>query len=114
MRVLCLAAHPDEEVLGAGGTLLRHRAAGDQVSLVVATVAYTPRWPAEIVQRKRAYCVAVAKGLGVNELKFLDFRSMHLAALPAMELNDAVARIVREVEPETIFAPPCDDLNSDH
>ena len=54
MRVLCLAAHPDDEILGAGGTLLRHRAAGDQIALVIATVAYTPRWPAEIVQRARS------------------------------------------------------------
>lgn len=38
MRVLCLAAHPDDEVLGGGGTLLKHRASGDHMHLVVATV----------------------------------------------------------------------------
>ena len=42
MRVLCLAAHPDDETLGCGGTLLRHTEAGDETFLVVATVAYAP------------------------------------------------------------------------
>lgn len=114
MRVLCLAAHPDDEVLGAGGTLLRRRAAGDEIGLVVATAAYVPRWPADVVQAKRAEAIQVARELGVSWLKFLDFRSMHLAAQPAMELNDAVAAAIGEFQPEVVYAPPFDDVNSDH
>ena len=36
MRVLCIAAHPDDEVLGVGGTLLKHQAGGDDVLVALA------------------------------------------------------------------------------
>lgn len=114
MRVLCLAAHPDDEVLGAGGTLLKHHAAGDQTRLVVATVAYTPRWSASTVQRKREECIKASGLLGISDVRFLEFKTMHLNALPAIELNDAVGRTVREFDPHVLYAPPIDDVNQDH
>jgi len=114
MKVLCLAAHPDDEVLGAGGTLARHRAGGDETYLLVATVAYEPRWSADVVRRKRAECLAAAEVLGLRDVHFLEFPTMHLNALPALELNDAVGRAVADVAPDVVYAPPCDDLNRDH
>lgn len=114
MRVLCLAAHPDDETLGAGGTLARHAAAGDALRLVVATVAFTPRWTEEVIARKRDECLAAAEILGVGDVRFLGFRTMHLNALPAIELNAAVADELADFAPDVIYAPPCDDLNRDH
>jgi LmbE family N-acetylglucosaminyl deacetylase len=114
MRVLCLAAHPDDETLGAGGTLLRHAADGDETFLAVATVAYEPRWPAEVIARKRAECLAAAADLGIRDVRFLGYRTMHLNALPAIELGDALARLIQELRPEVVYAPPLDDLNRDH
>lgn len=114
MRILCLAAHPDDEVLGAGGTLLRHTQSGDETRLLVATKAYAPRWPEDVVARKREECLAAAKLLDIAEVTFLDFRTMHLNALPAIELNEAVGAAVRAFDPHVIYAPPCDDLNGDH
>jgi LmbE family N-acetylglucosaminyl deacetylase len=114
MRIVCLAAHPDDETLGAGGTLLRHAAAGDETALIVATVAYPPRWPADLVHQKRAECLAAAKALRIGQVRFLEFRTMHLNTLPAIELNDALERALAEFQPDVVYAPPCDDLNSDH
>lgn len=114
MRVLCLAAHPDDETLGCGGTLLKHRAAGDEVHLLVATVAYAPRWSEALIAQKRKECTTAAEILGVREIHYLGFRTMHLRALPAIELSDAVERVVRAVRPDTVYAPPCDDINTDH
>lgn len=114
MRVLCLAAHPDDETLGAGGTLLRHAADGDETFLAVATVAYEPRWPAATIARKRAECLAAAAELGVRDVRFFEYRTMHLNALPAIELSDAVNRLVQELRPDVVYAPPLDDLNRDH
>lgn len=114
MRVLCLAAHPDDEVLGAGGTLLKHRAAGDETRLLVATVAYPPIWPAETVRQKREECLRAAEILRLSDVAFLEFRTMHLNALPAITLNGAVEDAVRGFDPHVLYAPPPDDVNQDH
>jgi LmbE family N-acetylglucosaminyl deacetylase len=114
MRVLCLAAHPDDETIGAGGTLLKHRAAGDETALIVATVAFTPTWTESTIRRKREECEQAARLLGLGPVRFLDFPTMHLNALPAIELNAKVAAAIREFDPHVLYAPPFDDLNQDH
>ncbi len=114
MRVLCLAAHPDDEVLGAGGTLLKHAACGDETFLVVATVAYAPRWPESVIRQKRDECLAAARLLKVRDVRFLEFPTLHLNTLPTIELNDAVGRALSDFQPDTVYIPPCDDLNRDH
>lgn len=114
MRVLCLSAHPDDEVLGLGGTLLRHRDAGHEIHWVVATVAYPPRWTDNLIHAKRQECERVAQKLRIRQTSFLDYKTMHLATLPPIELSEAVALRVRQIKPDIVYAPPCDDLNRDH
>ena len=77
MRVLAIAAHADDETLGCGGTLLRHRTAGDELFWLVATSPYEPKWTADAVaqRRKQAAEVAAAYGMtGTCELGFPDSR----------------------------------------
>lgn len=114
MRVLCLAAHPDDEVLGVGGTLLKHVADGDETMLVVATVAYAPRWPEELIKQKREECLAAAKLLRFKDVRFLEFPTMHLNALPVIDLNSAVGNALADFRPDVVYAPPAGDLNRDH
>ena len=114
MRILCLAAHPDDETLGVGGTLARHAADGDALTLVVATRATAPRGSEAVSAEKRRECLAAATRLGIDDVRFLDFPTMHLNALPAIDVNDAVAREIERARPQVVYAPPCDDLNRDH
>lgn len=114
MRILCLAAHPDDETLGAGGTILRHRADGADALLLVATVAHAPRWSDEEIHAKRDECLAAAQILRFSDVRFLDWPTMHLASIPAIELCEAVQRVVRDWRPQLVYAPPFDDVNSDH
>jgi LmbE family N-acetylglucosaminyl deacetylase len=113
-RVVCLAAHPDDETIGVGGTLRLHAEAGDEVCLIVATQAYQPRWSAEEIERKRKECERAAEVLGIAQVQFLGLSTMHLAALPTIDLTTPVAAAIQAFEPEIVYAPPAGDINSDH
>jgi LmbE family N-acetylglucosaminyl deacetylase len=114
MRVLCFAAHPDDETIGAGGTLARYAAEGAETFLLVATSAYEPRWSAESIAAKRDECLAAAEVLGIRDVRFLALKTMHLANLPSIDLADAISATMADVEPDVVLAPPCHDLNTDH
>ena len=67
-RILVCSAHPDDETLGCGGTILRHRQAGDEVIWLIATQAWSPRWDDETVTHKQNEVAAVADFYGVAEV----------------------------------------------
>ena len=50
MRVLAISAHPDDETIGAGGTLARHVAEGDEVFWCVVTQGYNPPWSHHVLE----------------------------------------------------------------
>lgn len=114
MRVLCLAAHPDDETIGVGGILRQHANAGDEVRLLVATQAFSPRWPEDVIAAKRRECERAAEILGIAKVDFLGLRTMHLASLPAIELATPIAKTISDYQPEVVYAPPANDINSDH
>lgn len=113
-RVVCLAAHPDDETIGVGGTLRLHAEAGDEVCLIVATQAYQPRWSAEEIERKGKECERAAELLGIARVQFLGLSTMHLASLPTIDLTTLVADAIQSFEPDIVYAPPAGDINSDH
>ena len=86
MRILVLAAHPDDEVLGMGGTLAVHSDAGDTVRIVVVTDGSSTQYPgdAEIRARKADEAQHAAAELGVTDYLHLDLPDMRLDTLPAM------------------------------
>ena len=53
MRVLVIAPHPDDEVLGCGGTIKKHTNKGDEVHLCIVTRAYTPDWTQEFIENRK-------------------------------------------------------------
>jgi N-acetylglucosamine malate deacetylase 1 len=93
MNVLVLAPHPDDEVLGCGGTISRHVAAGDTVFVVIAT-------------------------RGIPELfsdeRFLDFPAPALDTVPGYVLAGAILDCIRDVRPEVLYVPHHGDIHSDH
>jgi LmbE family N-acetylglucosaminyl deacetylase len=114
MQVLVIAPHPDDEVIGAGGTIARHVAGGDEVALCVVTEGYSPPWPADAVETDRRQVEAVRKVLGINRAFFLGFPTVKLNTVPNMELTSALQRVVEEVRPEVVYTSSGSDINQDH
>ena len=80
-RVLVICAHPDDETLGAGGTILRHVAHGDEVHWAIATQAHEPLWDRATIERKAAEVELVAQEYGFASHVRLGFPTTRLDEL---------------------------------
>lgn len=115
-RVLCLAPHPDDEVIGCGGALRRHALAGDTVSVVYFTRGHSSRGFPWLTAEQRGQvregeARASCKLLGIAEPIFLEGREGNLQT-PA--LVEALAGILRTGDPRVIYVPHPADNHEDH
>ncbi len=113
-RILVIAAHPDDEVLGCGGVIARHSTRGDNVQVVVVSRGAPDIFPQKEVEQTRSELAAAHQLLGVDGVHFLDFPAPRLDMVPCHELADRLTRLVREIQPQTVYAPHWGDLHSDH
>lgn len=113
-KILVIAPHPDDEVLGCGGTIKKHVLQGDEVFLCIGTKAYTPQWSEEFIKERPHEIERANKVLGVKKTYFLDFPSVKVDTIPQKEVNDAIFKVVKEVQPEVMYIPHGGDLNQDH
>ncbi|OAN57016.1 PIG-L deacetylase family protein [Sphingobium sp. TCM1] len=111
---LVIAPHPDDEVLGCGGTIARLTNAGQQVHVAIATRGRPPRYSEESADRVRQEAVAAHELLGVARTHFLDQPAAELDRVPHADLNAAFGRLFDEVRPDTIFLPFLGDIHLDH
>ena len=114
-RVLVVAPHPDDETLGCGGALLRHRAEGDSVHWLIVTamreeLGYGP----ERIAARDKEIDAVAKHYGFAGVHRLGLPTTRLDTLPLAEVIEAIAAVLKEVAPETLYVPFGGDAHSDH
>ncbi len=70
MRILVIAPHPDDEVLGCGGTIKKHSNNGDEVYLCIVTKAYTPDWTQEFIDNKKKEISCANEVLGIKQTFF--------------------------------------------
>jgi LmbE family N-acetylglucosaminyl deacetylase len=114
-RLLVLAAHGDDETLGAGGTIARLTDAGVFVALCVLTNDDGSRAAdGRRAERREGAIREAADVLGVKEVRIHTFGDNRLDTVGQLELNKVVERSVREFEPDTLFLPSAADLSLDH
>lgn len=114
MNVLVIAPHPDDEILGCGGTIAKHIAKGHDVYVCIVTRGKLPLFSDEGVKIVRKECADAHKYLGVKETIFLDFPAAMLEEIPRHELNDSLCHIVQRVKPEEVYIPHRGDMQLDH
>ncbi|MBA3433187.1 MAG: PIG-L family deacetylase, partial [Actinobacteria bacterium] len=114
-RVLVIAAHPDDEVLGMGGTIAAHTSRGDDVRVLVVTDGSSTQYPddADIRARKEQEALRAAKELGVDDYVHLDLPDMRLDTLEHIEVNKVVEEHVRDFGPQVVYTVQ-PDVNQDH
>jgi LmbE family N-acetylglucosaminyl deacetylase len=114
-RVLALAAHPDDEVVGCGGLLALLADHGAEVHVAFATdgeaTIGSAATPAEVARRRRAEAEAAARVLGTKPPTFLGHPD---GAVDAEALGPDVRRLIDELRPEVVIAPWEHDGHRDH
>lgn len=124
-NVLCIAAHPDDEVLGCGGALARHCDEGDNIAVIFVADGVGARQQDSGSQpfdkadnlalnvRKQQAKAALAC-LNVSQCYFLDFPDNQLDSVPMLDIVQAVEKILVAFNPTIIYTHHSGDLNVDH
>jgi N-acetylglucosamine malate deacetylase 1 len=118
--VLVVAAHPDDEVLGCGGTIARHVAEGDLVHIVFYTDGVGARHAVVGAQHesdqalRNESAVAAADILGAKRPVSLGFPDNRLDSVDLLDLVQALETVSRPIEPTIVYTHWMGDLNVDH
>ena len=114
MKVLVFAPHPDDEVLGVGGTIAKRTLAGDTVRICVVTRGAEPLYTKEAADETIMEASNADRILGVSRVTYLNFPAAMLDMIPAYKINGDVAKVVREFQPDEVYIPHRGDMHLDH
>ena len=96
-RILVFAAHPDDEVLGCGGVIQKHKEEDSRVFVCIVTDGSSTQYTGNtrIARQKNKECKLANKILGVGEVIYLDFPDMKLDTIPHFILNQKLEEIMK-------------------
>lgn len=114
MKVLILAPHADDEILGCGGVIARHVALGDTVEVAVATRGIEELYTAELITTIRSEAKRAHELLGVRQTHFWDFPAPMLDTVPRYKLASSINALIRQTQCETLYIPHHGDIHADH
>ena len=113
-NVLVIAPHPDDEVLGCGGTIKKLTSQGIKVIVLIATRGKKELYSEERIENVRHEAMKAHRLLSVTETRFLDFPAPELDLISIAELSMAIKKVIEEFKIETIYLPHRGDIHHDH
>jgi LmbE family N-acetylglucosaminyl deacetylase len=112
-RVLVIAAHPDDEVLGCGGTLALHTRRQDRVTVAIVCSGRPAASDGRLLAQN-SYARSALAAIGVEDVRLLGFPDQLLDTLPLMDIVSALENVAREVRPQLVYCQHGGDVNLDH
>ncbi len=121
MKVLVVVAHPDDEVLGCGGTIAKHSSEGDTVKSIIVAEGITSRdnirktdFRKKELEKLKLHSLKAAKILGIKSTYFLDLPDNRLDSLDLIDITKKIEQHVLKFKPDIIYTHHYGDLNIDH
>jgi LmbE family N-acetylglucosaminyl deacetylase len=119
--VLVVAAHPDDEVLGCGGTIARHADAGDQVQVLIVAEGATSRKQQrdrdQVADELSVLGEAAQQAgliLGAEGVELLDLPDNRLDSLDRLDLVKRIEKRISSHKPNVVYVHHAGDVNVDH
>ena len=123
-RVLVVAAHPDDEILGAGATIAWHRRRGDSVSVLIMGEGVGARFVSQdgrrppryqhLVARLRGEMEQAHRRLGISRTFQRQFPDNRFDSVDLLDLIKAIEEVIRQVKPQILYTHHGGDVNVDH
>jgi LmbE family N-acetylglucosaminyl deacetylase len=121
VKILVVAAHPDDEVLGCGGAMARHALKGDKVKVVILAEGVTsrdvrrrPRKHADGLSALARSARSAGKVLGVGSVSLYGFPDNRMDSCDLLDIVKVVEQHVKNFKPDVIYTHFAGDLNIDH
>jgi|TARA_B100002003_G_scaffold172984_1_gene160886 LmbE family N-acetylglucosaminyl deacetylase len=120
-KIMIVAAHPDDEVLGCGGTVARLSMEGSDVYTIILGEGVTSRDnKRDLIKRKneiselRKQVKSANKILGVKKVYTFDFPDNRFDTVPLLDIIKSIEKIKEDIKPNIVFTHHHGDLNIDH
>lgn len=118
-RVLIIAAHPDDEVLGMGGTIARLSEQGAEIALFILTDGSSCQYKDdpeidEIIKNKKQETRNSCNILGIRHIYYGNLPDMKLDTIPHVDINKAIEEIIECFKPNEVYTHFWGDVNKDH
>lgn len=115
MNVIVISPHPDNETLGAGGSLLRHKDENDDIYWInITNIKEEYGYSSKLVKKRQREIEAVAKEYGFNDFLNLSLRPASLSNNDILNIISKVHSFIEKVKPEILYVPFYGDPHSDH
>ena len=118
-HVLVIAAHPDDEVLGVGGTVAKLAAQGINCHLLIVTDGSSSQYRDsdhlhEIIEAKKSETKECADLLGFKTIHYGELPDMRLDKTPHIVINQVIEKVIDKLQPDAVFTHFWGDVNRDH
>ncbi len=107
-KVLVVATHPDDETLGCGGTLLKHKESGDEIYWLLCTKPQSSNLDRILEINK------VSQLYQFKDVFTLDLMATLVDQTSTKSLVDKISEVFNIVKPNIVYLPFKDDIHSDH
>jgi len=117
VRSLFVAPHPDDELLGCGGTILRKSSQGDIVGwLLITSITSEAGWSPQKIFIRDQEIERVREGLSIspNNIFSLGFPAAQLDQIPSSQLIAKISTVFKQFQPQEVFLPHPGDIHTDH
>lgn len=114
MNVLVISAHPDDETLGCGGALLKHKHQGAEIDWIILSRGLETDWPADVLALRPPEIEEVGTAFGFRHVIQRDFPAARIDTVPQFELMAALREDIRQCLPQVVYVVHPGDVNSDH